>query len=135
MTNPAEHRLERYQAKASEKSVRKIDHRLLRMNRGRIAKLWGDVQSLWTMVRDPGAAWSSKAIAIGALLYLVTPFDPIPDFLPFIGLTDDAGVILAAVASLAVALAKYKGRPTDAVVEIPNRNSKTMQDRQTPVES
>lgn len=114
MTSPAEQRLERYQANASEQSVKKIDGKLLRMKRGRIAKLWGDVQSLWTMVRDPGAAWSSKAVAIGALLYLVSPFDAIPDFMPILGLTDDAGVILAAVASLAVALAKYRPRGTES---------------------
>lgn len=113
MSTPAERRLERYEAKATEQSVRKIDRKLLRMNRGRIAKLWGDVQSLWSMVRDPGAAWSSKVIAVGALLYLVSPFDAIPDFLPVIGLSDDAGVILAAVASLAVALAKYQGQPVE----------------------
>lgn len=93
--------------------MQKIDGKLMRMNRGRIARLWGDVQSLWTMVRDPGAAWSSKAVAIGALLYLVSPFDAVPDFLPLLGLSDDAGVILAAVASLAVALAKYQNRPAE----------------------
>ncbi len=123
MTTPAEHRLERYQAQASEQSVQKIDGKLLRMKRGRIANLWGDVQSLWTMVRDPGAAWSSKAVAIGALLYLVSPFDAVPDFLPLLGLSDDAGVILAAVASLSVALAKYKSRPTNAGAESSSRNA------------
>lgn len=113
MTTPAEQRLERYAERADEKSVRKIDRKLLRMHRGRIAKIWGDVLALWAMIKDPAAAWSSKAIAIGALLYLVSPFDAIPDFLPFFGLSDDAGVILAAAASLAVALAKYQSRNSD----------------------
>lgn len=113
MSNAAEERLERYQAKASEESVKTIDRRLLRMHRGRIAEIWADVQALWAMVRDPSAAWTSKAIAIGALLYLVSPFDAIPDFLPFVGLSDDAGVILAAVAALAVALVKYRSPPAD----------------------
>lgn len=107
MTTPAKNRLERYTDKATEESVGKIDAKLLRMHRGRIGKIWTDVQALWAMIKDPAAAWPSKAIAIGALLYLVSPFDAIPDFIPFFGLSDDAGVILAAVASLSIALAKY----------------------------
>lgn len=109
-TSVSTDRLERYQARATEESVQKIDRRLLKMHRGRIAKIWGDVQSLWAMIKDPAAAWPSKAIAIGALLYLVSPFDAVPDFLPFFGLSDDAGVVLAAVAALAAALAKYQSR-------------------------
>lgn len=113
MTTSAEQRLERYEARATEESIPKIDKRLLKMHRGRIAKIWADVQSLWAMVKDPKAAWPSKAIAIGALLYLVSPFDAIPDFLPLFGLSDDAGVILAAVASLSMALAKYQTKQPD----------------------
>ena len=104
----AEQRLNRYAEQASPETVKKIDRRMLRMNRGRIAKIWADVQSLWTLVKDPAAAWPSKAIALGALLYLVSPFDALPDFIPFFGLTDDAGVVLAAVASLGMALAKSR---------------------------
>jgi uncharacterized membrane protein YkvA (DUF1232 family) len=113
MTTPAENRLERYTEKADDASVRKIDAKLLRMHRGRISKIWADVQALWAMIKDPAAAWPSKAIAIGALLYLVSPFDAIPDFIPFFGLSDDAGVILAAAASLSMALAKYHMKPAE----------------------
>jgi uncharacterized membrane protein YkvA (DUF1232 family) len=34
---------------------------------------------------------------IGALAYFVLPFDFIPDFLPFIGFTDDAAVLATAI--------------------------------------
>jgi uncharacterized membrane protein YkvA (DUF1232 family) len=115
MTTAAEQRLDRYAEHASEESVKKIDAKLLRMHRGRIAKIWQDVLALWAMIKDPAAAWPSKAIAIGALVYLISPFDAIPDFIPFFGLSDDAGVILAAVASLAVALAKYHQPKTEDI--------------------
>ncbi len=38
-----------------------------------------------------------KAALMGALAYFVLPFDGIPDFLPLIGLTDDAAVLTAAI--------------------------------------
>ncbi|QEJ99600.1 DUF1232 domain-containing protein [Treponema phagedenis] len=77
------------------------------MNRGPIAKVWGNVTKMWKLIKDPNAAWGAKAVAIGALLYLVSPIDAIPDFIPFAGLLDDVGVITAAVASLAYALSEY----------------------------
>ena len=39
-------------------------------------------------------AWA-KASIIGALGYLISPIDLIPDVIPVVGFTDDAGVIAA----------------------------------------
>jgi uncharacterized membrane protein YkvA (DUF1232 family) len=36
-----------------------------------------------------------RAALIGALAYFVSPFDVLPDFLPIVGLTDDAAVLAA----------------------------------------
>ena len=41
-----------------------------------------------------------KAVLFGALAYFVLPLDGIPDFLPGIGLTDDAAVLSAAIATV-----------------------------------
>jgi uncharacterized membrane protein YkvA (DUF1232 family) len=38
-----------------------------------------------------------KAALVGALAYFVLPFDFIPDMLPFVGYTDDAAVLAAAI--------------------------------------
>jgi uncharacterized membrane protein YkvA (DUF1232 family) len=46
-------------------------------------------------------AWA-KRIILGALGYFLAPIDAIPDFTPFIGFTDDASVLVAAVAAVAV---------------------------------
>ncbi|MGP1437649.1 MAG: YkvA family protein [Treponema sp.] len=99
---------EEYAGNASEADIEKIAKNLDKMKKGPIAKIWDYVTSLWQMIKDPNAAWSSKALGIGALLYLVSPVDAIPDFVPFLGLTDDVGVITAVVTSLSVALSKYK---------------------------
>ncbi|PQO39239.1 hypothetical protein C5Y96_05110 [Blastopirellula marina] len=101
-------RLHEYAQKASPEDVQKIRENLIDMNRGPIKKIWHDVLTLWKMITDPNASWTSKAIAMGAVLYLISPLDGIPDLLPLVGLTDDAAVILAAVATLAFELKKYR---------------------------
>lgn len=106
--NEAYDRLHEYAEKASPEDVQKIREKLTDMNRGPIKKIWNDVLTLWKMIIDPSASWTSKAVAIGAVLYLISPLDGIPDLLPLVGLTDDAAVILAAVATLAIELKKYR---------------------------
>ena len=100
--------LGKYAKGASQDDVNKISSKLGGMNKGPIAKVWENVQALWAMAKDPAAAWGSKAIAIGALLYLVSPIDLVPDVIPVLGLSDDAAVIAAAIAKLASDLQKYK---------------------------
>lgn len=104
----ADERLNEYAQRATEEDVEKIRQRIRGMNRGPIRKLWNDVMALWRMITDKNASWLSRSLAIGAVLYLVTPIDSVPDFLPLIGLSDDAAVIMTAVAALAWELNKYR---------------------------
>ena len=99
---------QKMQDNASEADVDKIRRNLSGMNRGKITDIWDKVMSLWKFIQDPEAPWAGKAIAIGALIYLVSPIDAIPDFIPVAGLTDDVGIILAAIAKLASDLKKYE---------------------------
>jgi len=103
-----ERELGKYSQEASQEDVDKIGSKLGGMKKGPIAKVWDNVQALWAMSKDPAAAWGSKAIAIGALIYLVSPIDLVPDLIPVFGLGDDAAVIAAAIAKLASDLNKYK---------------------------
>ena len=52
-------------------------------------------------------AGKAIAIAIAALVYLLSPVDAIPDPIPLVGLTDDVGVLTLAFAKLATDLKKY----------------------------
>ncbi|AMQ08472.1 hypothetical protein AZE41_07190 [Sporosarcina psychrophila] len=52
---------------------------------------------LFYVAKSPEVPKSTKMIIVGALSYLIFPIDLIPDFIPVVGLVDDAGVIAAAV--------------------------------------
>jgi uncharacterized membrane protein YkvA (DUF1232 family) len=46
---------------------------------------------------DPATPLRAKAILFGALAYFVLPFDILPDFVLWLGFTDDAAVLYAAI--------------------------------------
>lgn len=99
---------EEMKSNASEKDVEKINERIGRMCKGALKDVWENVVAMGKMINDNKAAIGGKTIAIGALLYTVSPIDAIPDIIPIVGLTDDAAIITAAVGALGVALQKYK---------------------------
>ncbi len=50
------------------------------------------------LFRDPAVSWWLKAIPVFAVLYLLSPYDLIPDFLlPGVGEIDDIVVLILAV--------------------------------------
>lgn len=84
-----------------DKSEDDIDESLLmKMKKGPIKKVWTEVMKLWEAVKDPKSDKAMKALSIGALLYLISPLDVIPDVIPILGLTDDAGVIIYAMTQI-----------------------------------
>ena len=70
-----------------------------RKNKGALAKVWDDLSSLirllkaWAGGRYRNLPWRSVSLSIAALLYFVSPLDAVPDFLPVLGLLDDAFII------------------------------------------
>jgi len=51
------------------------------------------VFAFYELLKDPQAQWQKKVIAAAAILYLFSPIDAVPDFIPIAGLIDDAAVI------------------------------------------
>jgi len=51
--------------------------------------------------RDPATPRRVRLTLLGALGYFVLPIDALPDFMPFLGFTDDAAVLAAAIAAVA----------------------------------
>ena len=78
---------------AGKRDVKKVSSRLEKMKRGPIADLWHIVEALWAGFKSPDIPAETKIAIIGALVYLVSPFDIVPDFLLPSGLLDDAAVI------------------------------------------
>jgi uncharacterized membrane protein YkvA (DUF1232 family) len=57
----------------------------------------------WRGGRYPELPRSQVALWATALVYLVSPIDLVPELLPVIGVTDDAGVVVWLLSSLSVA--------------------------------
>lgn len=67
----------------------------------RVSLLWlvikGDVKRLWYALQHPDApGWLKGGTALLAL-YLLSPIDLIPDFIPLFGVLDDVIVVPAAI--------------------------------------
>jgi uncharacterized membrane protein YkvA (DUF1232 family) len=57
------------------------------------------VAAYFTM-QDPKTPLWVKGTVASALAYFILPFDAVPDLLPVLGMTDDAGIIAAAIAAV-----------------------------------
>lgn len=75
-----------------------------------------DFRSLIDYVRDIATgkykdySLSNLLLAIAAIVYVVSPMDVIPDFIPLGGFVDDATVVAWAVKQLSTELAKYRSK-------------------------
>ena len=77
------------------------------------------VRLLGGLITDPRVALLDKLLVFGAIAYIVTPIDLIPDFIPFFGEIDDVYLLVIALQRLianagrGVLLAHWSGEPSD----------------------
>jgi uncharacterized membrane protein YkvA (DUF1232 family) len=56
-----------------------------------------ELATLWRAFLDPETPLWLKAAMVGVVLYLLSPFDLIPEFIPVLGLVDDVIIVPFAV--------------------------------------
>lgn len=84
-----------------------------------IKQLPNYVRLLGGLVTDKRVSLLDKLLVVGAIAYIVTPIDLIPDFIPFFGEIDDLYVLVLALQRLIanagrpVLLAHWAGDPED----------------------
>ena len=77
------------------------------------------VRLLGGLITDPRVALMDKLLVFGAIVYIVTPIDLIPDFIPFFGEIDDVYLLVIALQRLisnagrATLLDHWSGEPSD----------------------
>ncbi len=59
--------------------------------------LFAELRLAWRLMKEPRVSVVLKAVPALALLYVVSPFDFVPDIVPFLGQVDDLGVLLLAL--------------------------------------
>lgn len=97
---------------------RALDHQGPIMNKvlgsRHLAVFLKDVELLFEMIRDNLAKrytrvpWHTIAAAAATLLYILNPFDLIPDFIPGLGYVDDGMVVMLAMKMVGKDLEKYR---------------------------
>ncbi len=117
-----EEQIERIKPQDVEEVLRKkgeIEEKL----RGPLGKFIEDVELFFNLLKDfvsgryREVPWFTVAAVAAALLYILNPFDVIPDYIPVIGLIDDASVVALCLKLVEEDLVKYRawreksGRP------------------------
>ena len=78
-----------------------------------LKSLWEQRHDLMPMLRDAQrgdyhiSLWTKMAF-LGCLLYVIMPFDILPDFIPIIGWSDDATLIFFLTKRIASEIQRYK---------------------------
>jgi uncharacterized membrane protein YkvA (DUF1232 family) len=62
----------------------------------------------WVQRRYRVVPWKTLTAVLAAVIYFVNPFDLLPDFLPLLGLTDDASVVAYVLAMVRGEMEKFR---------------------------
>jgi uncharacterized membrane protein YkvA (DUF1232 family) len=62
-----------------------------------VTRLRIEAHAVWLAARDPRTPWPARLICLLIAAYALSPIDLIPDFIPVLGLIDDALIVPAGI--------------------------------------
>ncbi len=85
----------------TEEDIRKAEEKADSVYRAKLGEVWNKVRLLFEIAKHP-LLWGAQyaVMATLAVIYLVSPVDAVPDFIPLGGLADDIAVIGFMIASV-----------------------------------
>jgi uncharacterized membrane protein YkvA (DUF1232 family) len=96
-----------------EQKVRKEFKRWL--NKTKDSALARRARQLWAHLNSGSVSKTEKVLIVAALLYLISPVDFVPDWIPVAGLLDDAGIAALVLDYVLKRLGdKREGEPSEA---------------------
>lgn len=81
---------------------------------GKLGEYWEEVKVVFSMLKDYSTGvyttcpWRTIAVLVGALAYVLSPLDLIPDFIPIVGWADDCLALAGALSFAKMDLDEYK---------------------------
>jgi uncharacterized membrane protein YkvA (DUF1232 family) len=113
----AEEEFDKYTKNVTEDDVSGVldkEEEILGKAHGPLEKFAQTIKLLFSVIKDYANGnykkipWTTIAAIIGSLLYVFSPIDLVPDFIPVLGLMDDAAVLGMCLAGIERDLEKYK---------------------------
>ena len=113
----AEEEFEKYTRNVTEDDVSGVldkEKKILGKANGPLDKFARKIKLFFSLLKDykngsyREIPWTTIAAVIGSLLYVFSPIDLLPDFIPFLGLMDDAAVIMICLQGIGQDLKKYE---------------------------
>ena len=113
----AEEEFAKYTKNVTEDDISGVlekENEILSKAKGPLEKFAQSIKLLFSVVKDYAKGnykeipWTAMAAIIGSLLYIFSPIDLIPDFIPVAGLIDDATVLGICLNGIGKDLKKYE---------------------------